>query len=66
MIILSTIRAARDKGDEVRVLPNDPALAPIGTIFVDPFLEIESFQVWKHKPSIRDHYYRIAPGRESR
>ncbi len=38
MKILAPVGAAGDKSDEVRVLPNDPALAPVAAVFIDPFL----------------------------
>ena len=42
MKILAPVGAAGDESDEVRVLPNDPALAPVAAVFIDPLFEIET------------------------
>ena len=43
MKILAPVGAAGDESDKVRVLPNDPALALVAGVFIDPFFEIEAF-----------------------
>jgi len=65
VVVLALVGAARDEGDEVGVLPDDAALAPITAILVDPFLQIKTFQMWQHKSSLHKRHYRIAPGRDS-
>ena len=66
VIVFALVRPARDKCDEIGVLPDDPSLAPIAAILIDPFLETEAFQMWQHKTSIGWKHYRIASGGESR
>jgi hypothetical protein len=41
MKVLAPVRAARDKSNEVRILPDDPALAPVAAVLIDPLPQIE-------------------------
>src|SRR6185437_4372950 len=65
MKILAPVGTAGHEGDEVRVLPNHPALVPVPAVLIDPFLQIESLQVRMHRTSIYDEDYRIAARPES-
>ena len=40
--ILAAVGAAGDESDKVLVLPDDPALAPVAAVFIDPLFEIET------------------------
>jgi hypothetical protein len=40
--ILAAIGSARHERDEVRIAPDHSALAPVGAVLIDPFLQIES------------------------
>src|SRR5262249_10846350 len=51
--ILAPVRTAGNKSDEVRILPDDSALAPVATIFIDPLLKIETLEGRKHSTSVR-------------
>jgi hypothetical protein len=46
--ILPAVRAARDEGDKIRILPDHPSLAPAAAILVDPLLQVEVLEVRKH------------------
>src|SRR5262249_5801204 len=49
---LGRVRTAGNKSDKVRILPDDSALAPVATIFVNPLLKIETLEVRKHGTSL--------------
>jgi hypothetical protein len=49
--IFAPVRTAGDEGDEVRILPDHPTLAPVTAVLIDPLLEIKTFKVGKHNAS---------------
>ena len=46
--IFTAVGTAGNKGDEVRIFPDDSALAPVAAVFIDPLLKIETFEVREH------------------
>ena len=50
--IFTPVRTPGNKGDEVGILPDDSALAPVAAILIDPLLKIETLEVREHSASL--------------
>ena len=52
MKIFATVGTAGNESDEVRILPDDSALAPVAAVLIDPLLKIETLEVREHSTSM--------------
>ena len=67
MKILSAIGPAGHEGNKVRVLPNGSALSLVGSIILDPLLQIKVLKMGKHRtPFVLRQEYRTSRERKSR